>query len=402
MKKIHSIFLGAATLLVSLPLLGGCGDTPVTKVGLDQGQLYDTTNDDVNNPNGHFYLYNKTEDNSTSYFIPYVFLGKLIDQKASFVLVVVGSSDGCSCWSVFRNKVLVPYMKEHNLQVYLIRANTLQEGSDHYGLNIYSSSQNVAIIKSGALAYQHQQLEGQAFSDDYSTFASWMDSRLTFSPMLEVNNAQLDALYTGKYLGASQASLQQFTILFSFFDCPDCQFLNSSLLRSYIAEHTNLETFYMIDVGVNGIRWDKGATSKEQWLAWKTKYGLTSDNEAGYKTGYVPTLFNVQCTDAGTKVGDVIEGAATVYNDTVTKASDGKCTLTDTYFTEARLATKALSYLKDSTAVTTKVLTDYSLGTYSGTMEDPNDDRTWYHAQTEGVTTPIVTAFLDTYVGQGK
>lgn len=401
MKKINGLFLGFATLLVTLPLLGGCGDTPVTKVVLDQGQLFDNTNDDVNNPNGHFYFYNKADDNSTSYFIPYLYLGKMIDQKASFVLVVVGSSDGCSCWSVFRNNVLVPYMKENNLQVFLIRANALQAGADHYGLSIYSSSQNVAIFKEGKVAYQHEQVEGQAFSDDYSTFASWMDSRLRFSPMLEVNNSQLDALYTGKYLGATSQTLQQFTILFSFFDCRDCQYLDSSLLRSYNASHDNLETYYMIDVGVNGICWNKAATDKVKWPAWKLKYGLTSDNEAGYNTGYVPTLFNVQCTDAGTKVGDVIEGAATVYNDTVTKAADNSCTLTDTYFTEARLATKALTYLKES-SVSTKVLTNYSLGVYKGTLEDPNDDRDWYHAQTEAVTSPIVTAFLDAYVGQGK
>ena len=110
MKKNCTFILGLASIILACPLLSGCGSETVTQVALDHGQLWNSTNDDVNNPNGHFYFYNKASDNSTSYFIPYLYLGKLIEQKANFVLVVVGSSDGCSCWTGFRNNVLTKYM----------------------------------------------------------------------------------------------------------------------------------------------------------------------------------------------------------------------------------------------------------------------------------------------------
>lgn len=403
MKKNSAFILGLASVILACPLLSGCGSETITPVALDHGQLWNSTNDDVKNPNGHFYFYNKASDNSTSYFIPYLYLGKLIEQKANFVLIVVGSSDGCSCWTGFRNNVLTKYMKAKNLQVYLIRADAISAQSDHYGLSIYPSTQNVAIFKDGAVKYQAEQREGQPFSDDYATFAAWMDARVSVPHFLEVNNAQLDALYTGIILGESKASLSEFTILFSYFDCPDCQYLDSSFLRSYNIANAKLETYYFIDVGVNGIRWTNAVKDVAQWDAWKAKYGLSVSeaNPAGFDSGYVPTLYNIQCTDAGTKTGDVIQGAATFYNDSLVKQNDGTYAIGTTFFTEARLKLASLAYLNES-SVATKVFTGYNVGNYSGTESDPNDDRPWYHSVTEGISDPIAKLFLDTYVGQAK
>lgn len=394
MKKQHSVILGLACLALSLPLLNSC-NTTIEEVAIQYGALWDNAE---TAPNGHFY--HETASGTTSYYTTYSRLTGLVTKKESFIVVVLGSSS-CACWTNFRDNVFYPYMKANNLLVYLIKHEEFdQTGTDRYGMKVSASNETIAIFKDGVLSDQHDDAEGTAFSSSLSAFSSWMNERIKNPRMLYVSNAQLDNLYKGKITGVQDA-VEEFTIYFSRSSCGDCSYMSSHFLKDYLSTATNLETSYIIDCDVEGIRALNGETNQTQWNAWKLAYGLAyaEDNPEGFGTGYVPTLFHIKTNAEGKKVGDdVIDGADVYFNDDFVQNTDLSYSLQTTYFSEARLERPELAYLKSS-AVQTKVLDGANIGKYEG---EKSGLYSWYQVQAAEYHNPILKAFLDEFVGENK
>ena len=276
------------------------------------------------------------------------------------------------------------------------------EGKENYGLKLNALYATLGIFKDGKLAYQHGTSdETDKWISDRTEFASWMNYRIQMPTMFYISKEQLDQKYNGN---------QEFTVLFTRSTCPDCGYLSNNFLKEYTAANPNLSKSYVLDCDVEGIRLvknDKGQyvgpsnggtdsyqlAAYEQWSSFKRDYGLaySEENPAGWSSGFVPTLYHINPEGNGKKTGDVIDGAAVLFNDSI---QDG--VIQSSYFTAERLKLDCLSYLKEDTSILeeNKVLV--------GKEVKPQGDRTkslYFHEEQGVYHEPIAKVFLDTFVG---
>ena len=350
------------------------------------GQLYQEEGD----PHSHFVQSIRAfgDERRITHLTPYSTIKGLAEKKESFVLGVVPSF-GCLCWSSFRDGCLLPYMQKHNLRVYLIEQSDLfASGNASFGLQ-QTIDPTLAIFSEGSLLAQQEAVSGEAFHDSPSAFASWMDEKIaSFPKMLYVDDGQLDALYAGA---------QDFTIYYARSSCSDCAYFQTNFLNDYLKDRKGLENAYLIDCDQEGIRYRNGVEDLDQWQSYKDSHGLSEapDNPAGYGTGYVPSLFHIAPKD-GKKVGAVIQAADVVFNDQYEKGSDGY-KISRSYFSEDRLESPALSYLKEGKAET-KVLEGLRLGQYDGEFEEKEPAiYSWVQKKVAPFHFSIAKAFLDSF-----
>ncbi len=380
MKKIVGFLLIS---LGSLSLLPSCGlKEPNKKVALSYGALFDETAE----ANMHFALSIRAngDKQETTYLTPYSTLKTLVDRKESFILVNVPSFT-CLCYAEFRNNCLLPYMKEHNLRIYLMRQSDLEgvDVANRFGIQ-GASDPLVCLFSKGEIIAQKEAKTGEGFHDSYQTFRKWMDERISsFPQFLAVNDSQLDSLYGGA---------NDFLIYYARFSCSDCTYFQTNFLTDYLEKRANpMVSCYFIDCDQEGIRYRDGEFSQSQWDAYRLSHGLAADedNPAGYGDGFVPTLFHI-CPNGETKTGDVILAADVFFNDEYEKQEDGHCKITASYFSEERLSSPELGYLKES-QVQTKVLEGMDLGIYEGDGDAPYS---WYQKKMAPYHEAIAEAFL--------
>lgn len=331
----------------------------------------------------------------------------LVDRESNFILIAHASSRmDCTCYSDWHDTIFAPYVKRHNLLVYLIEMDEVSgEDKESYGLTLNSLHATLAIFKKGKVKYQKTTAnESDPFVTDSHEFAAWMNYRIQMPRAFFVDKAQLDAKYN---------AYGEFTVYFSRNGCGDCSYFSDNYLREYLAQEGNFSPLYILDCDVEGIcfvkgddgvlygpaserTWDSANEYQKQaynmWNAFKQDYGMaeSEDNPAGWSTGYVPTLFHINPTGNGKKKGSVIDGAMVIYNDSITDNA-----ITSTYFTKERLELSCLSYLKDSKEIAeeNKVLLGKSVPTIEGA--------TGGLARRKATATyhdPIAKAFLDAFI----
>lgn len=325
--------------------------------------VYGAFYEDGGDPQSHFVqsIRSINGEQKTTYLTPYSTLKALVERKESFLLVNVPSFS-CLCYNQLRDNCLLPYMKEHNVQIYLMRQSELEEQkkADRYGIDIVTDP-SMVVFSNGKLIAQKEAKTGDPFHDSYADFSSWMNQRVaSFPKMLYVNDRQLDALYSGN---------DPFLIYYSRFSCSDCSYFQTHFLTDYLKKREKpLSKAYLIDCDQEGIRALNGEYDEGQWNAYKQSHGLaySEENPTGFNSGYVPTLMRISPNN-GKKKGDVIQAMDVFLNDCYEKKEDGSYFISDSYFDEERLETPALSYLKDS-SVSQKVLKGMDLGQYEGEM----------------------------------
>ena len=140
----------------------------IAKTNLAYGTLYDESAEG----NMHFALSIRTNGNKqeTTYLTPYSTLKTLVERQESFVLVNVPSFS-CLCYSEFRDHCLLPYMKEHNLRIYLMRQSDLEgvDANNRFGIN-GASDPLVCLFSKGKIIAQKEAKTGEDFHDSYSAF----------------------------------------------------------------------------------------------------------------------------------------------------------------------------------------------------------------------------------------
>lgn len=346
----------------------------------------------------------KVEGNSHLRRLSASSLASLVVKKGNFILLVHnGMQDTCTCYSDWHDRVLAPYIKKHRLLVYLIELSELEKpGAATYGLQLYQSSETLGIFQDGALLYQENNSDPKAeWTKSPEGFAAWMDLRLQAPSMFYLDRKQLEEKYRGH---------QEFTIYFSRSSCPDCSFFEEHDLKDYLFSHDGLLPSYLLDCDAAGIRgyeeegvvyWPSSSPAATegqkkaaaQWQAFKQEYGLAflEDNPAGYQSGMIPTLFHVKPEGSGKKTGDVIDGAAVVYNDVIDEAS---LAIASSYFTPERLTEAAntyFTYLSDSSL---KLEDKIVLGQKVSPRGDRSEE-TWLHEELQRYHRPLAAAFLD-------
>ncbi|MCR5078555.1 MAG: hypothetical protein K6B65_01345 [Bacilli bacterium] len=329
-----------------------------------------------------------------------------VSSKENFILLAHASVQlTCTCFSEWHDTVFAPYVKKHNLLVYLIELTELTaEGASNYGLKLNSQAATLGIFENGVLKYQHGTSdEKDAWVTSSSEFAAWMNYRVNLPTAMYINKDILDE----KYKGTSS-----FTILYSRATCGDCSYLERNYLREYLSSNKT-DSFYLINCDSVGIRYVVGEDGKTygpnnkeganeyeleaygMWNDFKVDYGLAygEDNPAGWSTGYVPTIYHINpdASGSGRKIGDVIDGAAVLYNDTIDAET---LTINSTYFTSERLEIEALSYLKNNKEIddANKVLTNKKVK-----EKGDRGNSVWRREETSIYHNPICKAFLDAF-----
>lgn len=377
--------------LVLMPLLASCGQSnaPI-RVNIEFGTMIGM--DEKAEGNSHLTRLSQSE------------LASFVAAKKNFILLIHNSmQDTCTCYTEWHDNILVPYIKKHNLLVYVIDLSELKkDGVDNYGLKLFESSETLGIFSDGKLIHQENNSnEKNAWVTSIDEFSAWMDLRIKAPQMFYVNIDQLNGMYQ---------SNKEFTIYFSRSSCSDCAFFESNDLKEYLSSHDGLEASYVLDCDALGIRgyeedgtvyWPSNSASAsegqkkaaEQWANFKVEYGLawSEANASGYSTGMVPTLLHINPEGNGKKTGDVIDAALTVYNDTIDEET---LTIADSYFTQERLAEAEntyFTYLSDSPIARSNKIV-------KGQKVEPQGERTkseWRHQEQQKWHKPIASAFLD-------
>lgn len=302
--------------------------------------------------------------------ISYEKFASLVVDKESFVVMIHSTTNFCSCWDAFHRDVFVPYVKARGTLVYYVDYQNI-EGKENYGLTVLPNHETIGIFESGKLKYQENNSDQKSeWTTSAAYFAQWMDARVSKPKAFYVSKEQLDGLYDSR---------NEFTILFTRSTCPDCAYLESNDLKSWLNAADNPSPLYMIDCDVIGIRYvtdeagkiygpssaedasEKQIEAFEQWSDFKSEYGLaySEDNPAGWDSGYVPTIYHVN-PDGANRSGDVIDASGVFYNDARlcdSRSNPSEDTaISSTYFTAERLQIDAMQYLRESN-LANKVLT---------------------------------------------
>lgn len=361
LKKVLPLFVLCCS---ALPALFSCGNSDqVNQVQLDFGTHIDTGSDALITPLSQIQWVKKSKIN------------QLVKNQSSFLMLLHGSGDECTCYTEWHNKVLAPYVKRNSLLVYGVTLAEFESDSEYLGVNRISGSDTLAIFENGTLRYQHDTSNlKDAFVSDPVTFSNWMKERVSLPKIYTVSSEILDGFYEGN---------EPFTIYYGRDSCPDCSYLSTHLLKDYL-KTTNVvkKTFLYFDFDAFYAR--KGTPEYEGYLEKKAAYGLASseENPAGFGAGMFPTIYYVQ-PNGEDRQGDVIQAAGVFFNESI---KDG--TIQGSYFTKERYEEARdsyLEYLDEKEGLTTKWIEGTSLS------EDLSDR----HEALKPYEKPLFEALLD-------
>ena len=356
-------------LFVSLLLLGGlasCGSSPdVSPAKLDFGTKE--------------WVGAEISTRSHLNFVKRSKFDQLISDKASFILLVHGAADTCTCYTEFHDNCLAPYVRYHDALIYAIELGEFETGTEYYGVERIVGVETIAIFRDGRLAFQKtNQDETDPWCYQYADFNNWMSERAIDAKLFYVSMGYLDSFYAGT---------EDFTVYFGLENCPDCRYLNRTAVRSYLRGHDIVEeNFFYFDMAPY---WSTEDGTRQATMA---KYGLSDadpDNPVAFDRGYVPTIFYVH-PDGNSFYGDgLIEASGCFYNESI---EDGK--IAHTYFTQERLEAgndTFMAYLSESN-VANKVIEGIEVGIVEKSKK--HDTLAVYEE-------PILTALLDYAIGPG-
>ena len=328
------------------------------------------------------------EDNFT--VINVTTLQSYVDRGYNFALIVYEPLNDCTCWVSFQS-TLRKYMKNTNTLFYGIHMSDLEASDEKFGLKLSSGNETIAIFRDGVVKAQKNSSDSDdKFTSDVDTFTAWMNENAHISNMLFVTPQQLDNLFEGE---------SDFTLYVDRESCGDCAYLNAHLLKEYNV--ADLNTSYVIDADVEGVRWKNGVLDSDQWSAWKTSMGMSDEGneEYGYGVGYTPAFYRynpnmVEDEDRATALFD----AAVYFNDTIEKTGDGY-QVTDSFYSEDRVSNLAhLDGLNKDDIVLKGLKLDVDevneIDTGEGTVY------TWKNEKSAAKHDYLLKAFLDFYVAK--
>ena len=227
MKKLPLFTLLPLLLAPALVSCGGGEST--TKVALDFGTYVGNMADDL------------ISNTSQLQWIKRSKLDQLTQDKDSFLLLIHGAADECTCYTVWHNTILAPYVKRNKLLVYAITLKEFETSSEYYGAARLSGADTFCVFENGTLRYQNNTNDQQSsFVKEYAAFSNWMQDRVEFPKVYYVNSTILDGFYK---------DFNPFTVYFGRDTCPDCNYLRNNLLKDYVRSHKIVDNkFLYIDL----------------------------------------------------------------------------------------------------------------------------------------------------------
>lgn len=301
---------------------------------------------------------------------------KMEDKSENFLLAMYyGEDSHCSCWGTFKN-VLNEYVATYNVRVYAIDRfsfdESKQEYADKWGLVLMERDEpGFYIIQEGKVAKRYKYNVDAKMFKNLDVFKQEIDSRILAPNMFYVDQEYLDnAIWTAK---------EELLVHYIWWFCPDCLYCGPHVIEPYFNRETANKKVYVIDIAnllfVDGV-FDK---TNANYVEFNRAHHMSAagDETFGYLGGKVPTTQywkNGELQDMNVYFNDVIEEV------------NGVWTVTDSYYTEERIAN--LHYLD---GVQTKVI--------KGLTIDPShiENSGWEKADAAKYHDPILKAFLNAY-----
>lgn len=314
--------------------------------------------------------------------ISYGQLEQKIEMKESFLLVI--DPKGCSCFNYFM-RASQDYIKEKHLVLYYMTTADFT-GNENKGIKIVEGSTSFAIFNKGVIQQSIVSNSSTEVMEKKEKFEEYISQYVREPNMYLVTPDDLDLMYKNE---------NKSLIYFARNKCGDCSYINNHFLYDYMYERD--EIMYVVD-GDDGIRKynEQGQLiNKDEWQAFKVKYGLTTGKNPKYgfgddtNGGVVPTFLLV----SGSNEETTFHSGAVAFNDMVTKVGD-EFKITNTYYSASRQAD--LDYVSN-------------LGSLEGTVVPESDVSffgesttigTWSHSASSEAYFTRVKAFLDLYLPQ--
>lgn len=348
MKKSGYILL--PFLVLSSALISGCGKDPVSepKVALSYGDINSQKVTDIAGVD---------------------LFAKITDEKENLMMVI--SSNGCTCWQEFE-PIINKYIKDNKYICYHAKYDEFIDFASNVGLTLSKSTTTFAVYENGQLKFNiHTDPENKTMSD-YETFKKTLDNTVSKPRCYYVSESDVDNM---------MKSDKNEVIYFERSACPDCTYINKTILKDYLTANPNMNNLYILDCQP----WKQLET--EQYQAKKDNYGLSSkyNTEFGFNTGSFPFFSYIEN-------GKYTSGAE-AFNQTLSKV-DGTVKVTDSYYTQERLP--KLKYLEGATGFET-VLNGHVIeeGKYSSVEYGGTTYYTWDKIDAKEYYKPLIHAFLN-------
>lgn len=250
--------------LLSTTLLSGCGPND-NKIALTYG---DKTLDT--------YIRLEREIDLTS----------KLDNKDNFILVSY-ADESCACWAIFESRVVIPYVQQYDVPIYVIHADLISTTS-YYGLPINLTKENTPVVglyENGTYKFGTSYNNDNSVFKNLNSFVNYIDRYMSRPYGYYINLSQLNTLLKGN---------EKFILNWGLSLCPDCKTFDNIFLKDYLNKNSKEKNtpLYIIETLSEGLRLLDGQSNTSHWQAQKDKYGLseTLNSAFGYGTGFVPTL----------------------------------------------------------------------------------------------------------------
>lgn len=293
-----------------------------------------------------------------------------LDNKESLILVVHPSDEGCSCWRDFKT-IIDNYVNKYHTQIYKIDQFYFYEKSD-FGLTISSDSPSLAIFNKGKLYKDISYGSTNRTFHSSDALKTTIDKYVIAPSIYWISHEDLQAKIKEGGTVINQITRQT---------CPDCQYCFPNVIQKYLYQKKSFANpLYLLDI-------DK-YRGTDQYQDIKDAYQLSETTNAtfGYESGVVPTT---QIWKDG-KLYD----ASVYFNDTISYINN-TYTITNSYYTEARL--KQLKYLNGNlySALMGLTIPEEDIDVYE--LEE-GCYYSWKQDKAAKYHTPLLEAFLKTYL----
>ena len=228
-------------------------------------------------------------ENETLLFLDGEELQEKIENKESFVLVIMLSS--CSTCHQFKEEVLNPYIQETHATIYGVYSYDLDGEAKYPNKPKFKTAPAILIYNQGenikTLNYDHR-------DDMFSSvegFKKFMSEYVIEPRLIEVSEAALDLKINNK---------ETFVLYIGWNKCGDCTLINDRVITPFLLESKNETKIYYLETDeyrskrpleepvLSENPTDEELEAKANWDAWiafATKYNFIS-----YRNGKVPSV----------------------------------------------------------------------------------------------------------------
>lgn len=292
---------------------------------------------------------------------------KIKEDKENLMMVV--SAVGCSCWDEFQD-IINQYVKENKLICYHVSYDEFSVFAASCGLVLNKSTTTFAVFEEGNLKFNIHTDPDTTTMTDYPTFKKTLDATISKPHCYFVNEQDVDAM---------MASDKSEVVYFERNGCPDCTYINKSILKDYVKSHQDMNNLYILDCQ----SWltVKEEQGDEAYQALKDKYGLSTANnpDFGYNNGSFPFFSLIE--------NGQYKAGAEAYNEKVAKYGNNVI-VESSYYSDERVA--KLPYRSEP--LDRLVLNE---GTYSTKEREGVTYYSWNKPSATEYYRPLINSFLN-------